>query len=96
MRVEHGVPSERLGRNGQFRREHSRIDGELCRSGPKPRPGQLEGRSQKGEAESDRKPNWNDGTPCFNASHAYAIAEPLGEGVTSISTPQSDTTERKR
>jgi hypothetical protein len=31
-----------------------------------------------------------------NASHAYAIAEPLGEGVTPISPPQSDTTERKR
>jgi hypothetical protein len=31
-----------------------------------------------------------------NASHAYAIAEPLGEGVTPISQPQSDTPERKR
>ncbi|RJO66939.1 MAG: hypothetical protein C4523_10615 [Myxococcales bacterium] len=32
----------------------------------------------------------------FNASHAYAIAEPLGEGVNIISKPQSDTPERKR
>jgi hypothetical protein len=31
-----------------------------------------------------------------NASHAYAIAEPLGEGVTPIPKPQSDTPERKR
>jgi hypothetical protein len=47
----------------KLQREHSRTDGELCRKGLKPRPGQLEGRSQKGEAEWDRKPDRNDGTP---------------------------------
>lgn len=48
----------------KLRREHSRIDGELCREASEARePASAKAVAKIGEAKSDRKPNWNGGTP---------------------------------